>query len=309
MAARGRRRSNTLTGGESPFECPLNSDDASVAALVDLINQENRKKAAVEAPRQVFSSAPRPSTPISPPPPSPYQGPQTPDSEVLESVELTKEEWREEFKPDFSQIDDNFASVTGYRGTSYDRPQRVDPREGKQPHSPVPSPTSFAHQPFVAGSHTSQVQNNTSTPRARRIRLRTKPLRTDIMNYQNYGEGPSPGASPRQAPSPQGMNHVNGLNGAVGMPAMMAGLPTPAGHQSDLNYIQQMVEQLSQVLEENRAASHRITVSADRVRERALEMDMSNDEMIKEVSAALNGTSSTITLHLTLLFPRCLFIL
>lgn len=93
------------------------------------------------------------------------------------------------------------------------------------------------------------------------------------------------------------------------MPAMMAGLPTPAGHQSDLNYIQQMVEQLSQVLEENRAASHRITVSADRVRERALEMDMSNDEMIKEVSAALNGTSSTITLHLTLLFPRCLFIL
>lgn len=117
-----------------------------------------------------------------------------------------------------------------------------------------------------------------------------------MMNYQNYLESPqtAAGANPRQAPSPsQGMNHANGVNGAV-LPGIIAGLPTPAGHQSDLNYLYGMVEELSRTLAENRAATDRIVNAAGRVRQRAQELDMSNDELIASVSDELNCESISI---------------
>jgi hypothetical protein len=112
------------------------------------------------------------------------------------------------------------------------------------------------------------------------------------MNYNSYLENPQgSGSNPRQAPSPnQGMGHTNGINGNnVGLPGMMAGLPTPAGHQSDLNSIYAMVEELSKTLEENRAATARIVEGVGRVRQRALEKDMTSDELIASVAAELNG--------------------
>jgi hypothetical protein len=106
------------------------------------------------------------------------------------------------------------------------------------------------------------------------------------MNY-NYGDGaPGPGSN-RQAPSPQGM--ANGVNGAVALPGLMAGLPTPAGHQSDLNYVYNMVEELSKTLAENRAASERINAAVGRVRQRALELNMTNDAIVTSVAEDLNG--------------------
>lgn len=112
------------------------------------------------------------------------------------------------------------------------------------------------------------------------------------MNYNSFIENPQgSGSNPRQAPSPnQGMNHANGVNGNnVGLPGMMAGLPTPAGHQSDLNNIYAMVEELSRALEENRAATARIVDGVGRVRQRAMEKEMTNEELIASVAAELNG--------------------
>ncbi len=110
------------------------------------------------------------------------------------------------------------------------------------------------------------------------------------MNY-NYPDGPG-SASNRQAPSPsQNVNHVNGVNGAAAPPGMMAGLPTPAGHQSDLNYVYGMVEELSRTLAENRAASERINAAVGRVRQRALELNMTNDDIVTSVADDLNGES------------------
>jgi hypothetical protein len=109
------------------------------------------------------------------------------------------------------------------------------------------------------------------------------------MNY-NYADAPPGSGSNRQAPSPsQNMNHANGVNGAVALPGIMAGLPTPAGHQSDLNYVYGMVEELSRTLAENRAASDRINTAVGRVRQRALELNMTNDEIVTTVASELNG--------------------
>lgn len=288
MASRGRRRSNTLSGGERPFDTPLNSEDQRLVSLIESINRKEaaekagKEKPVVEAVQEV---------PVTPPlrPSSSIWDPQTPDQEVLACLGQTASEWRADFKSiDLSPVDENI--FANNNSASFGPPQRVNLKDHRPPRSATPSPVPYSRQPYVAGSFVSQVQNPQLAQKVPRIKLKQPEPRPSIMNYQGYGEGSGPGASPRQAPSPQGMNHANGLNGAVSMPAMMAGLPTPAGHQSDLNYIQQMVEQLSAVLEENRLVSERITVSADRVRERALEMDMTNDEMIKEVSAALNGT-------------------
>ena len=123
------------------------------------------------------------------------------------------------------------------------------------------------------------------------------------MNY-NYADGTSGQGSNRQAPSPQGM--ANGVNGAVALPGLMAGLPTPAGHQSDLNYVYNMVEELSKTLAENRAASERINAAVGRVRQRALELNMTNDAIVTSVAEDLNGyyTLSHLPNLVTILLHR-----
>jgi hypothetical protein len=116
------------------------------------------------------------------------------------------------------------------------------------------------------------------------------------MNYQNYIDSPGggPGANPRQAPpSPsQGMNHPNGMNGGGGMGmGGMVGYPTPAGHQSDLNYIMSMVEDLSAVLRQNQLLTASVVEKVGKVREKASTMNLTNDELIAAVASELNGKS------------------
>ncbi|KFY38551.1 hypothetical protein V495_06485 [Pseudogymnoascus sp. VKM F-4514 (FW-929)] len=114
------------------------------------------------------------------------------------------------------------------------------------------------------------------------------------MSYQNYLDTPQTGSAqgPRQAPSPsQGMPHANGANGAAAMPGMMGGLPTPAGHQSDLNVIYNMVESLHNELAETRARSERIVAAAGIIR--ALEQNLTADQIAAGVAAELNeGTKN-----------------
>lgn len=112
------------------------------------------------------------------------------------------------------------------------------------------------------------------------------------MSYPNYLDSPQNGipASPRQAPpSPSpSMNHANGMNG-MGLNTGMVGFPTPAGHQADLNFVMSMVEELSRTLEHNRRLTQNIVEGVGRVRERAKDTHLTNDELIASVAAELNG--------------------
>ena len=111
------------------------------------------------------------------------------------------------------------------------------------------------------------------------------------MNYSNYVDQPSGGAgtNPRQAPpSPsQGAQHTNGMNGGMGVG--MVGYPTPAGHQSDLNMVMGLVDELSMMLQNNQRLTANVVDKMGRVRERAQTMNMSNDGIIQVVAAELNG--------------------
>jgi hypothetical protein len=85
------------------------------------------------------------------------------------------------------------------------------------------------------------------------------------------------------------MNHANGMNGGMGAGGGMVGFPTPAGHQSDLNYIMQMVEDLSRQLETNQRITAGVMEKIGKVRDRAKTMDLNNDELIALVASEMNG--------------------
>ena len=85
---------------------------------------------------------------------------------------------------------------------------------------------------------------------------------------------------------------MNGMNGA-GMAAAAAAaglpLPTPAGHQAELNYIYGMVEELSRQLADNRRVTEDIVSGLGRVRNRARSRGMANDDVIGSASDDITG--------------------
>ncbi|KAI1331697.1 hypothetical protein F5Y16DRAFT_241297 [Xylariaceae sp. FL0255] len=72
-------------------------------------------------------------------------------------------------------------------------------------------------------------------------------------------------------------------NGAVPANAMAVG-PTPAGHQAELNIIYGMVEELSRQLNENRRFTEDIVSGLGRVRQRAHERGLGNEELLGEAA-------------------------
>lgn len=83
---------------------------------------------------------------------------------------------------------------------------------------------------------------------------------------------------------------MNGINGANmgGGPPLSSG-PTPAGHQAELNYIYGMVEELSRQLADNRRVTEDIVSGLGRVRNRAKNQNLSNDELIDSAASDLEG--------------------
>ncbi len=73
------------------------------------------------------------------------------------------------------------------------------------------------------------------------------------------------------------------------IPYTMSSIPTPAGHQADLNNIMGMVEGLSHQLEENREATARIVEKMGLIRSRAMEDVLTKDELLRIVSMDENG--------------------
>lgn len=82
---------------------------------------------------------------------------------------------------------------------------------------------------------------------------------------------------------------MNGMNGG-GVPGGMVGMPTPAGHQSELNYIYSLVEELSKQLADNRRQTENIVAGIGRVRNRARNQSLGNEELINAASEEVNGT-------------------
>ncbi|KAI9669497.1 MAG: hypothetical protein M1829_005086 [Trizodia sp. TS-e1964] len=122
----------------------------------------------------------------------------------------------------------------------------------------------------------------------------------------SYGGGSSNGGSmnhpiPRQAPSPghggsQQMS-TNGINGGLGGGAGGAGpsgmvgpnvnVLNAAGHQSDLNLLWGMVNELSSELQKNREATQEMIEKAQLVRERAATEGV--DGILRAMNGELNG--------------------
>lgn len=79
---------------------------------------------------------------------------------------------------------------------------------------------------------------------------------------------------------------MNGLNG--NMPAMVSGYPTPAGYQTELAYIWNMVEVLGQQLAENKRALEDVVSSVGRVRNRAKTQALDNGELLASAADELS---------------------
>jgi hypothetical protein len=87
---------------------------------------------------------------------------------------------------------------------------------------------------------------------------------------------------------------MNGLNGAN--TAGMVGIPTPAGHQAELNYIYGMVEELSRQLAENKRVMEDVISGVGRVRGRARQHALGNEEIIETAADEVNGVLPPVTI-------------
>lgn len=66
-------------------------------------------------------------------------------------------------------------------------------------------------------------------------------------------------------------------------------VPTPAGHQAELNYIYSMVEELSRQLADNRRVTEDIVSGLGRVRNKAKTQSLANDDVIDAAAQDING--------------------
>jgi len=103
---------------------------------------------------------------------------------------------------------------------------------------------------------------------------------------QQFSNSQNPHAQQQNYAAAAAMNGMNGGNVA----GAMAGMPTPAGHQMELNYIYNMVEELSRQLAENRRQTEQIVEGIGRVRNRARQQQLGNEELINVASDEINST-------------------
>jgi hypothetical protein len=104
---------------------------------------------------------------------------------------------------------------------------------------------------------------------------------------------------PRQAPSPSpsaaaaaaAAHQANGIGGPAGGNSipMVNGLPS-GGQQTDMNYLWSVVQQLSQMLEDNRAQTAGIVNGVQAIQARAAEEGSVGGMSLREVNGELNGT-------------------
>ncbi|KAF4450611.1 hypothetical protein F53441_6272 [Fusarium austroafricanum] len=124
------------------------------------------------------------------------------------------------------------------------------------------------------------------------------------QQQQQYQQQPPNQYSPQpqhqwqQQQQQQQIAMMNGMNGTnmAGMP-----VPTPAGHQAELNYIYGMVEELSRQLAENRRVTEDIVSGLGRVRSRAKTQGVSNQQVIEGAAEDINAQDQNIDALISLL--------
>ncbi|RKF55313.1 hypothetical protein OnM2_090029 [Erysiphe neolycopersici] len=137
------------------------------------------------------------------------------------------------------------------------------------------------------------------------------------MNYNNcVDQSPNTGGAVNaryQTPSqstqgvslpPSGVNGINVMGplcvggGNVGGPGAGPGVamnyPIPVGHQTDLTFIMSLVEELSRVLHANQNLTAGVVERIGEVREKAMHMNLENDELLTEVAENINQESCNI---------------
>lgn len=67
-------------------------------------------------------------------------------------------------------------------------------------------------------------------------------------------------------------------------------IPTPAGHQAELNYIYNMVEELGRQLSQNQRTLEEVVSNVGRVRSQARAQSLSNEELISVAGDDVRGT-------------------
>jgi hypothetical protein len=124
-----------------------------------------------------------------------------------------------------------------------------------------------------------------------------------MNNFSFLDTAPNAQNMPRTAPSPtssQPSPQANGMvGGAVGGAGggggqqngipMVNGLPS-GGQQTDMNHLWGVVQQLSQLLEENRAQTAGIVNGVQAIQQRAAEEGVNGGLGMREVNGELNGT-------------------
>lgn len=130
-----------------------------------------------------------------------------------------------------------------------------------------------------------------------------------MNNFSFLDSGPQP-PLPRAAPSPSPYPTATTTTTTNGMPGpggpqqngipMVNGLPS-GGQQTDMNHLWSVVQQLSQMLEENRAQTAGIVNGVQAIQARAAEEGGAVPTGVREVNGEINGTSWQTSTH-----PPCL---
>ena len=293
---RGRARSSTLVGATNPLECPVSVEEQQLSNLVRSINRANqRTSSSIDLTRVAIPARAEPTVPS-------FTGGQ--GSEIFS--ELTTESEEKATNSTSSSCQSNTYEATKAElqaevGSDYTFGNNTEPKDNRQfpPWEYLiqnrPSPRFADLEAF--GYHLPRDELPTCGPE---LFNRIQKLASEMNSYQNYldspGAGPSP--NPRAAPpSPsQGMNQ-NGMNGGMGLSGGMVGFPTPAGHQSDLNYIMQMVEELAGQLAHNQGLTAGIVDKMGKVRAKAKNQELSNDELLAIAASELNSKHVKLKLH------------
>ncbi|KAK1756879.1 hypothetical protein QBC47DRAFT_377908 [Echria macrotheca] len=131
-----------------------------------------------------------------------------------------------------------------------------------------PAPPSF-HDPLLYPSTSTAPAPPTPSSSAQSANRPQQHQQSQPSGPAAHGGAVQPGPGP--LPQPQHLQLVmNGMNmNGANMPAgAVVGLPTPAGHQAELNYIYGMVEELSRQLAQNQRALEEVVSGVGRVRNR-----------------------------------------
>jgi hypothetical protein len=132
-----------------------------------------------------------------------------------------------------------------------------------------------------------------------------------MNNFSFLDTVPQAQAMPRAAPSPTNSQpQTNGMSGGgpVGGPPaqqggqqngipLVNGLPS-GGQQTDMNYLWSVVQQLSQMLEENRAQTAGIVNGVQAIQQRAAEEGPGGGGLgLQQVNGEINGMFTLRSMH------------